>query len=197
MTRRDFLKCLTASVTVFSTTPTSALAEQSWTSYRALWLSRGDESIQMDIGTRDGYQTACRLLRDIGAAANIAQEAKDNWQRQVTINDHDVIGVVSPVVLRHLAWMQVCIGTYYRVNPFIVHSGLRVPATNRRVGGVQASRHLPDANGMFHASDVEMHGVTAVQLGKLAAIAKQGGVGFYPKKDFIHVDDGAIRYWYG
>ena len=32
-------------------------------------------------------------------------------------------------------------------------------------------------------------------LGKLAQYFQGGGVGFYPRDKFVHVDTGKIRYW--
>jgi uncharacterized protein YcbK (DUF882 family) len=32
-------------------------------------------------------------------------------------------------------------------------------------------------------------------LHKTAVALKGGGVGYYPKSDFVHVDVGRVRYW--
>ena len=53
--------------------------------------------------------------------------------------------------------------------------------------------------GYFHAMDIHMNGVSAEYLGRLAALAHQGGVGFYTHRsqEFVHIDDGRVRYWRG
>jgi uncharacterized protein YcbK (DUF882 family) len=42
-----------------------------------------------------------------------------------------------------------------------------------------------------------MEGISTEYLGRLAALAHQGGVGFYTDRPqgFVHIDDGRIRYW--
>jgi uncharacterized protein YcbK (DUF882 family) len=76
-------------------------------------------------------------------------------------------------------------------------SGYRSSATNEKLrtnGGGQAknSQHIQGK-----AIDVRLHGVTTARLRDLALGLKRGGVGYYPKSDFVHVDTARVRYWEG
>lgn len=79
--------------------------------------------------------------------------------------------------------------------PFEVISGYRSPKTNAALasatGGVaKRSLHM---KGM--AIDIRLPGVPLRHLLGAAKSLKAGGVGYYPKSNFIHVDTGRVRYW--
>jgi uncharacterized protein YcbK (DUF882 family) len=76
-------------------------------------------------------------------------------------------------------------------------SGYRAAQTNeklRRNGGGQAknSQHIQG-----RAIDVRLQGVATSRLRDLARELKRGGVGYYRKSDFVHVDTARVRYWEG
>jgi uncharacterized protein YcbK (DUF882 family) len=76
-------------------------------------------------------------------------------------------------------------------------SAYRSPATNEKLrsnGGGQAknSQHIQGK-----AIDVRLKGVATDRLRDLARALKRGGVGYYPKSDFVHVDTARVRYWEG
>ncbi|HHO47174.1 MAG TPA: DUF882 domain-containing protein [Desulfobacteraceae bacterium] len=78
---------------------------------------------------------------------------------------------------------------------FEVISGYRSPATNamlrRKSSGVAGrSLHLEG-----RAIDVRMTGLKTRELSRIALHLKQGGVGYYPKSDFVHLDTGRFRTW--
>jgi len=82
-----------------------------------------------------------------------------------------------------------------RDSPFEVISGYRSPATNamlhRRSEGVaQHSMHLEG-----RAIDVRLGGYPTRALAAYARTLGRGGVGFYARSDFVHVDTGRVRYW--
>ena len=80
---------------------------------------------------------------------------------------------------------------------FNILSGYRSPKTNawlrRRNKGV--------AKNSFHmygqAVDLNVPGVSLKKLRNVAISLKQGGVGYYPKSGFVHVDVGPVRTWRG
>lgn len=79
--------------------------------------------------------------------------------------------------------------------PFQIISGYRSPATNSRLannsaGVARRSLHL---SGM--AVDVRVPGRPLRTLHKAAVAQKSGGVGMYPKSNFVHMDVGRVRYW--
>ncbi len=76
-------------------------------------------------------------------------------------------------------------------------SGYRSADTNEKLrtnGGGQAknSQHIQGK-----AIDVRLNGVTIERLRDLAVGLKRGGVGYYEKSDFVHVDTARVRYWEG
>ena len=81
--------------------------------------------------------------------------------------------------------------------PFDVISAYRSPATNEMLrthssdtGVAQHSMHLQG-----QAIDVRLADVPLDRLRRVALHLQRGGVGFYPKSDFVHVDTGRVRYW--
>lgn len=79
--------------------------------------------------------------------------------------------------------------------PFHIISAYRSPATNtklrHRSGGV-ASKSLHMAG---KAIDIRIPGVSTRTLRDAAIKIEGGGVGYYPRSDFVHVDVGRVRYW--
>ncbi|MEQ9487567.1 MAG: DUF882 domain-containing protein [Alphaproteobacteria bacterium] len=78
---------------------------------------------------------------------------------------------------------------------FNVISGYRSPATNAKLreksnGVAKKSFHM---RGM--AIDISLQGCDLHELRDAARELHLGGVGFYPKSGFIHVDTGRPRYW--
>lgn len=81
--------------------------------------------------------------------------------------------------------------------PIQLISGYRSPITNaalraRSHGVARASLHM---QGM--AADIRIPGCELAHLRDLALSMRRGGVGFYPRSDFVHVDVGAVRRWNG
>ncbi len=76
-----------------------------------------------------------------------------------------------------------------------VISGYRSPATNARLhrnsnGVAKRSLHMQG-----RAIDIRLPGVELKHLRQAALNLKAGGVGYYPKSNFIHVDTGRPRFW--
>lgn len=74
-------------------------------------------------------------------------------------------------------------------------SGYRSPKTNKQLqtkgrGVAKKSLHMKGK-----ALDVRFTGVKTSELRDLAISLKRGGVGYYPKSDFIHIDTGRVRSW--
>lgn len=79
--------------------------------------------------------------------------------------------------------------------PFHIISGYRTAATNAmlqaRSEGV--ARHSLHVEGM--AADIRVPGRSLAVLRRAATSLQGGGVGYYPRSDFVHVDVGRVRYW--
>ena len=80
--------------------------------------------------------------------------------------------------------------------PFQVISGYRCPTTNSSLrntrGGGVATRSL-HMDGK--AIDIRIPGVPLAELRDAALSLRAGGVGFYPREQFVHVDTGRVRSW--
>lgn len=76
-----------------------------------------------------------------------------------------------------------------------VISAYRSPQTNEMLrattaGVAKNSQHLKG-----NAIDVRLRGIRTTRLRDTAIRMQRGGVGFYPKSDFVHVDMGPVRAW--
>lgn len=80
--------------------------------------------------------------------------------------------------------------------PFQVISGFRSPATNARL---QATRGGGVATHSLHmegrAIDVRLPGVALADLRDAALGLRRGGVGYYERAQFVHLDNGRVRRW--
>ena len=87
--------------------------------------------------------------------------------------------------------------TFDQPGEFQVISGYRSPRTNellrqRSTGVAKKSYHMQG-----RAVDVRLMGAPTSALHKAALSLGQGGVGYYPRSDFIHLDTGPFRSWGG
>ena len=77
-------------------------------------------------------------------------------------------------------------------------SGYRSPQTNaalRAAGGEHTGVASKSQHMLGKATDIHMPGVSLENL-HLAALSMQGGgVGFYPRDGFVHIDTGRVRTW--
>jgi uncharacterized protein YcbK (DUF882 family) len=79
--------------------------------------------------------------------------------------------------------------------PFHLISAYRSPRTNaflskRNSGVAKRSLHL-----YGKAVDIRLPGHKLKKLRRAAYELKCGGVGYYPRSNFVHVDVGKVRYW--
>lgn len=78
---------------------------------------------------------------------------------------------------------------------FDVLSAYRSPKTNAMLG--RNSRSV--ASNSFHmygqAIDIRIPGYSTKKLRNIARSLDAGGVGYYPRSNFVHVDTGKVRSW--
>lgn len=81
--------------------------------------------------------------------------------------------------------------------PFDIISGYRSPKTNNMLRG--RSRRSGVAKKSLHmqgkAIDLRMEDFSSKRLSDLAASIRAGGVGYYSKSNFVHMDSGDVRTW--
>jgi uncharacterized protein YcbK (DUF882 family) len=81
---------------------------------------------------------------------------------------------------------------------FEIISGYRSPESNASMaarpgsGVARKSLHMEG-----RAIDVRLHGCSCADLRDLALAAAKGGVGYYRRSDFVHIDTGRFRTWNG
>lgn len=73
--------------------------------------------------------------------------------------------------------------------------GYRTPAYNMYLHNHGHAVALHSLHMKGEAIDIRIPGVPLAKLRKAALALHRGGVGYYPKDDFIHVDVGRVREW--
>jgi len=103
------------------------------------------------------------------------------------------VGVMDPDLFHLLHRVRQTLQTQ---QPFEVISGYRSPHTNEtlrttRGGGVaRRSLHMDGK-----AIDVRLPGVSLSDLRDAAISLRAGGVGYYAREQFVHIDTGRVRHW--
>jgi uncharacterized protein YcbK (DUF882 family) len=111
------------------------------------------------------------------------------------LRDHysGAVGMIDPQLFDLLYRVKTALGAR---ESFHVISGYRSPATNRALrttrGGGVATRSL-HMDGK--AIDIRLPGVPLGELLDAALSLRAGGVGYYPREQFVHVDTGRVRSW--
>ena len=178
--RRSLLRSVVAGALVVcgrGLSPPEALARQFPDGRLLLYNAQASE--RLDIIYRDG-----RGRYDRGALEELNQFMRCRHTNQVAMMDLRVIEILN-AVHREVG----------RNKEIVVHSAYRSPEYhtylikhNRR-----AARHS------FHVSaqaiDFHIQGVSLRTLRQAALRLGRGGVGYYPRKRFLHVDCGPSRYW--
>ena len=80
-------------------------------------------------------------------------------------------------------------------SPFHIISGYRSPATNKKLrrksrGVASRSLHM-----LGKAIDIRLPDIDTRRLRDAAVRLESGGVGYYARSDFVHIDVGRVRYW--
>jgi uncharacterized protein YcbK (DUF882 family) len=79
--------------------------------------------------------------------------------------------------------------------PFHIISGYRSPQTNAFLHAHSDGVAENSLHTVGKAIDIRTPGKALSMLRQAAVALKGGGVGYYPKSDFVHVDVGRVRYW--
>jgi uncharacterized protein YcbK (DUF882 family) len=135
-----------------------------------------------------------------GEALSVVYRVGDAYQEEALarvncqLRDHRTgeIMAIEPALLDLLHDLSLETGTR---EPYQVISGYRSPATNEmlRTQGSKVGRRSYHMKGM--AIDLRLADVESRRLREVALDLKRGGVGYYAKSDFVHLDVGPVRFW--
>jgi uncharacterized protein YcbK (DUF882 family) len=102
------------------------------------------------------------------------------------------VGAIDVRVLEHVNLVQKKFGSQKEIH---VISGFRSPEYNAML--VRTDRHV--AKNSLHmqgqAIDLLIPGVPATKLRQAALELRYGGVGFYKRSSYVHLDSGPFRHW--
>ncbi len=180
MHRRQFIIAASTGAIAQMLTPI-ALAQTSdfWSLPRSVWLYRPATREQVrEVYFADGamvwagYTRLCELLRDT--------------------HENKVLQM-SPVLLDILYGVQGWLAANNIQRPLYTNSGYRTARTNANTEG--AARNSLHMEG--RAWDGHVPGISTESLARFGLYLSGGGVGFYQAKNFVHLDDGRMRFWRG
>jgi uncharacterized protein YcbK (DUF882 family) len=134
------------------------------------------ESLQATYWTPDGYEP--------DVLARIDHILRDHRTGEVLAIDTRLLDLLSR--LR---------ASLVSTQPLHVISGYRSPATNAglRQTGEGVAKHSLHVQGK--AIDIRVPGVSLRRLHRTAVSLAGGGVGYYERSQFVHIDVGRVRYW--
>jgi uncharacterized protein YcbK (DUF882 family) len=118
---------------------------------------------------------------ELRAATHHLRDWRDNTHRPV-----------DPKLLDLLWSLRAALDT---TTPIQVFCGYRSPETNAMLRRTRhgAARHSLHMRAM--AIDLKVEGRPLRNVRRAAVALAAGGVGYYPRSGFVHVDTGDIRYW--
>jgi uncharacterized protein YcbK (DUF882 family) len=102
---------------------------------------------------------------------------------------------IKPIDIRLLDLLSAVAMKFEAQQPFHIISGYRSQETNAflRQCGRDVARNSLHMQGK--AADIRLPDVRLASLRQAAVNLKGGGVGYYPRSNFVHIDVGRIRYW--
>lgn len=180
LTRRQALKSALIAAPALFLARYAGHAEAATTQTRriALLNTHTDESLEIVYFANGAYVT--------DALAQLNHLLRDHRSGEIGTIDPALFDVLHSVA-----------GTCHADPMFEVISGFRSTTSNemlREQGGGVARRSL-HLKGM--AIDVRLRGVACIHLRDVGLELARGGVGYYRKSNFVHLDTGRVRSWAG
>jgi len=99
---------------------------------------------------------------------------------------------MDPELIRFLSQLQEKVNV---PGKFHIISGYRSPKTNAKLRSASKGVAKRSLHMQGKAVDIRLPGCNLKQLRDAAKSLECGGVGYYAKSGFIHVDTGRVRYW--
>jgi len=130
------------------------------------------------------YHDGRRLVA--GAVAKLERVLRDHRANEVHAIDPDLYDQLSAVALES-----------GRDARFEVISGYRSPHSNAKLASASSGVAKRSLHMQGRAVDVRLKGASCASVRDIALAMARGGVGFYRKSDFVHLDTGRVRSWQG
>jgi uncharacterized protein YcbK (DUF882 family) len=178
--RRTFLsRCISAAVAGVGAPLAARAAPATVPGARSLAFDHTHTGEKLDIV----YAIGDRYVPE--ALATLNRFLRDHYSGDVGVIDPQLFDLLHRVAREFGA-----------AQSFQVISGYRCPVTNAtlkatRGGGV--ATHSLHMDGK--AVDLRLPGVPLSQLRDAALSLRGGGVGYYQREQFVHVDTGRVRHW--
>lgn len=102
------------------------------------------------------------------------------------------VAPIDPALYDVLFALRTRLGT---AEPFHIISAYRSPKTNAALHAKSNGVASHSLHMQAKAIDIRLPGVALAALRAAALDLQAGGVGYYPKSDFVHVDTGRVRRW--
>ncbi|RUM33948.1 MAG: Twin-arginine translocation pathway signal [Desulfobulbus sp.] len=176
MNRRTFLKLslqAAVGITVLQTVPA--------------WASSGERSLSF-YHTHTGEHLDVTFAR-WGKYDPRALESVNAYLRDFRTGEEHRIDPGVLDILWKIQQEMGCRGTYE------VISGYRSPATNQALRRKSKGVAKHSMHTLGKAIDIRLSGQHTCQIRDCAIALKGGGVGYYAKSDFVHIDTGRVRTW--
>ncbi len=178
ITRRDFFK-KAAALTAVAAFPNILLAKSGRDGTRksiALYNIHTAEKIEATFWAEGRY-----LPEEIAELNRLLRDFRTGDTHPIDLRLFDLLYDI-----------QAAVGTQ---RPFQVISGYRSPKTNARLRKATSGVAKKSLHMQGRAIDINLPGVELNRLRLAARSLRRGGVGYYPKSGFVHVDTGRVRYW--
>ena len=147
-----------------------------------LWMVRMDTGEEYKEAYADhgrlvvpGYNRLCHALRDL----------REVPASQVVRIDVKLLNLLFATQ----QWMKI----HKQQRPLVITSAYRSRRTNSQIEG--AAKNSMHQEGK--AVDFYIDGLPVKYLSDLTKFFREGGVGMYPNRHFVHVDTGVQRFWRG
>jgi uncharacterized protein YcbK (DUF882 family) len=176
ISRRNFLKAATGATAIL--VAPAALAKPASPAERVLRLHNlhTGESLKATYWAEGQY-----IAEELAAIDRVLRDHRANEITQMDRRLYDLLYTLQ---------QQVTSKSSYQVI-----SGYRSPATNAKLNRNSSGVAKRSLHMQGRAIDIRLPGVELKHLRKAALSLKAGGVGYYPKSNFIHVDTGRPRFW--
>jgi len=140
------------------------------------------------------YHTRTQETLDITYAWGKVYNPRAMAQISSYLRDHQT-GKIHPIDPKLLDILWSIQGEMGRKGVYEVISGYRSPQTNRQLRRKSSGVAGQSLHMQGKAIDIRFPGIDTDQIHQCAMEMKSGGVGYYAKSDFVHLDTGEYRTW--